>query len=72
MLLVEQFLSFAELRAVEKRAMNMKDWVIKLDEFLVLNEKKILLGSGSVSHKDIEKRVRRELEKFSRKKLKKD
>lgn len=69
MFLVEQFLSFAELQAVKKKAMRMKDWVIKLDEFLVLNEGKILLGPGKVSHQDIEKKVRKELEKFNRKRL---
>ena len=35
-LLVEQFLSFAELRSVERKVMYMRDWNKKLDEFLVL------------------------------------
>ncbi|MBI5411708.1 virulence RhuM family protein [Candidatus Peregrinibacteria bacterium] len=65
MLLVEQFLSFAELQAVERRVMCMKDWVAKLDGFLVLNEKKILLDSGKVSHDAMESKVRRELKKFN-------
>jgi Virulence protein len=41
-LLVEQFLSFAELQTVEQRVMYMKDWIQKLDDFLVLNDKEIL------------------------------
>lgn len=69
-LLVEQFLSFAELQSVEKRVMNMKDWIQKLDSFLVLNDKKILQCSGTVSHADMEKRVRKELEMYNRKELK--
>ncbi|MFH1790179.1 MAG: RhuM family protein, partial [bacterium] len=44
-LLVEQFLSFAELQSVEQRVMYMKNWIEKLDNFLVLNEKKILQDS---------------------------
>lgn len=68
-LLVEQFLSFAELQSVEQRVMYMKDWVKKLDDFLVLNEKEILQNSGNVSHLEMEKKVREELEKYNQKKL---
>jgi hypothetical protein len=64
-LLVEQFLSFAELRVVEKKPMYMADWVKKLDEFLILNEKEILQHAGKVSHKEMEARVREELEKYN-------
>lgn len=63
-LLVEQFLSFAELRVVEKKPMYMADWVKKLDEFLILNEKEILTHAGKVSHKEMEAKVRDELEKY--------
>ncbi|MCX5751893.1 MAG: virulence RhuM family protein [Candidatus Saganbacteria bacterium] len=69
MLLVEQFLSFAELQAVEKRVMYMKDWIIKLDQFLHLNEKKILIDAGKISHSAMEAKVRAEPEKFNQKKL---
>jgi hypothetical protein len=68
-LLVEQFLSFAELQSVEQRVMYMKTWVEKLDGFLVLNEKEILADSGSVSHKEMEQKVRQELERFNQKML---
>lgn len=64
-LLVEQFLSFAELQSVEQRVMYMKKWVEKLDGFLTLNDKEILSDSGSVSHKEMELKVRQELEKFN-------
>ena len=69
-LLVEQFLSFAELQSVEQRVMYMKDWIKKLDDFLVLNEKEILQNAGNISHLEMEKKVRKELEKFNQKKLK--
>jgi hypothetical protein len=68
-LLVEQFLSFAELQAVEKRAMYMSNWLEKLDGFLILNDKEILDNSGSVSRQEMETRVRMELEKYNRKLL---
>jgi len=64
-LLVEQFLSFAELQSVEQRVMYMKDWVKKLDGFLILNDKEILKKSGNVSHLEMEKKVRTELKKYN-------
>ncbi|MBU2542924.1 virulence RhuM family protein [Patescibacteria group bacterium] len=69
-LLVEQFLSFAELQSVEQRVMYMKNWIHKLDDFLILNEKKILQSAGDVSHLEMEKKVREELEKYNQKRLK--
>lgn len=69
-LLVEQFLSFAELQSVEQRVMYMKDWIFKLDDFLVLNEKEILNNAGDISHKEMEQKVREELARFNQKQLK--
>lgn len=69
-LLVEQFLSFAELQSVEQRIMYMRDWAQKLDDFLILNEKEILDSAGIVSRKEMEQKVRRELEKYNQKQLK--
>lgn len=69
-LLVEQFLSFAELQSVEQRVMYMKDWVEKLDSFLILNEKEILDNAGEVSRKDMEQKVREELARYNQKALK--
>ena len=69
-LLVEQFLSFAELQSVEQRVMYMKDWIHKLDGFLILNEKEILQSAGNISRLEMEKKVREELEKYNQKRLK--
>jgi len=65
-LLVEQFLSFAELQSVEQRVMYMKDWVQQLDDFLIFNKKEILQDAGNVSHLEMEKKVRQELEKYNK------
>lgn len=69
-LLVEQFLSFAELQSVEQRVMYMKNWIQKLDNFLILNEKEILQNAGDVSRLEMEKKVREELGKYNQKRLK--
>lgn len=70
-LLVEQFLSFAELQALEERVMYMRNWIEKLDGFLVLNEKEILDNTGSVTRKQVEDKVKEELAKFNQKQLEK-
>ena len=63
-LLVEQFLSFAELRSVEQKPMYMQDWLSKLDGFLQLNDMERLQGKGLVSRQDMEEKVRAELAKY--------
>lgn len=68
-LLVEQFLSYAERQSVKKRLMYMKNWVKRLDAFLIFNEEKVLNNSGSVSHENMEKKVRTELAKYNQKRV---
>lgn len=71
-LLVEQFLSYAELQTVKERLMYMKNWVDELNEFLIFNKEKILTNSGSVSHENMEEKVRLELAKYNRLRIKDD
>lgn len=64
-LLVEQFLSFAELRYLEQQSMTMNDWIQKLDQFIgQLNEKPVLTNAGVVSRQDMEQKVREEYEAY--------
>ncbi|MDP2944304.1 MAG: RhuM family protein [bacterium] len=70
-LLVEQFLSFAELQSVKERLMYMRDWVNELNEFLIFNKEKVLNNAGAVSRDDMEEKVRLELAKYNQKRLKK-
>ena len=48
-LIVSLYLDFAELQAMNDRPMKMADWIIKLNDFLKLSEKKLLLNAGKVS-----------------------
>ena len=50
-LLVSQYLDFAELQAIEERAMTMADWISELDRHLVSNRRELLVGKGNISHK---------------------
>ncbi len=47
--IVDAYLSFAEIQAVSEKAMTMKDWINKLDEYLKLMGKGILKNAGKIS-----------------------
>lgn len=63
-LIVDQYLSFAELQAKKGKIMTMKDWVKKLDDFLIFNEKEILQHKGSISKKLADNQAAEEYEVF--------
>jgi len=48
--IVTAYLEFAELQAKQRKAMTMRDWITKLDDFLRLSEREILTHAGKVSH----------------------
>jgi hypothetical protein len=50
-LLVEQYLAFAESQAQQQKPMYMKDWIKKLDDILMINERSVLKDAGSITHK---------------------
>ena len=48
--LVTIYLDFAELQALGRKPMYMKDWINKLDEFLKVSERDILRHAGIDQH----------------------
>lgn len=70
-LIVDQYLSFAEMQARKKKPMNMADWVHKLDDFLKLNEKEILKTAGTISKETAEIKAGTEYDKFKKEEDKK-
>lgn len=48
--LVEQYLIFAQGQAQRRVPMYMKDWIEKLNGFLILNDREILDNAGELSH----------------------
>jgi len=70
-LIVSLYIDFAELQATSGRLMKMQDWIIKLDEFLTISEKKLLHSAGSVSAKQAEKKALAEYEKYRKERDKK-
>jgi hypothetical protein len=63
-LIVDQYLSFAEFQARQRKPMYMSDWVRKLDGFLRLNERDILDNAGRISARLGEEIAYREFEKY--------
>jgi hypothetical protein len=64
--IVNAYLEFAELQAMNRKPMYMADWITKLDDFLRLSERDILTHAGAVSHDDAVRRAELEYERFAK------
>jgi hypothetical protein len=64
--IVTAYLEFAELQALNRKAMHMADWIRKLDDFLKLSEREILTHAGSISHDDAVEKAELEYERFAK------
>ena len=62
--IVNAYLEFAELQALNRRAMTMSDWIRKLDDFLKLSERDLLTHSGLVSAESARIKAEREFEQY--------
>ena len=62
--IVSAYLDLAEDRAIRGLVMNMKDWIIYLDKFLVLSDYPILLDKGKVSALEAKLKAHGEYEKY--------
>ncbi|MDA3938755.1 MAG: virulence RhuM family protein [Spirochaetia bacterium] len=63
-LIVSMYLDFAELQTTNGRLMKMHDWIQKLDDFLQISEKELLIDSGKVSHQKAVLKAKIEFEKY--------
>ncbi len=48
--IVTAYLEFAELQALNRKPMYMKDWITKLDDFLKMSGRELLEHAGAISH----------------------
>ena len=62
--LVGMFIDFAELRALNRQLMTMKDWVRQVERFLDFNEQQVLRHAGLISHEMAMAKAHDEFEKF--------
>lgn len=63
-LISKMFLDFADIQIARERKISMADWMKKLDELLKINDFEILQGKGKVSRKQMEEKVKAEMEKY--------
>ena len=62
--IVSMYLDFAELQALNRTPMHMRDWIAKLDDFLKFNERDILAHTGKVSHEEALKKAYKEYKQY--------
>lgn len=64
--MVTAYLEVAEIQAMNRQPMYMKDWVVRLDGFLTLTGKNILDHAGSISHEMAMEKAHSEYEKYKK------
>ena len=62
--MVSAYLEFAELQAIRRKPMYMKDGIAKLDDFIRISDSEILIRAGTVSHMEAEQKVMLEYERY--------
>lgn len=68
-LLVSRFLDFAEFQALEMREMRMSDWIKALDNQIIMLQRKLLEGKGSVSHRQAVEKAEKEFNIYRKREM---
>lgn len=68
-LLVDAYLSFAEIQATRRVAMHMTNWIKKLDEYLRFASYEVLGDAGKISHSQALEKANKEYEEYSEKRI---
>lgn len=63
-LVVSAYLDFAELQAMHRKPMTMRDWISKLDDFLRISDRKVLSGAGKITHEQALAKANAEFEAY--------
>lgn len=67
--MVTAYLEVAEIQALNRVPMYMKDWIGRLDDFLRMTGKEILAHAGKVSHEDAQAQAEAEYDRFHQRRL---
>ncbi len=62
--IVNAYIEFAELRALQRKVMTMGDWIVKLDDFLKLSEHELLDHAGKMSAEQAKTKAEVEYAKY--------
>jgi hypothetical protein len=67
--IVSLYMDFAELQALNRLPMHMRDWLAKLDDFLKLSGRDILTDAGKISHDQALEKAHAEYERYHKERL---
>lgn len=67
--LVSAYLDVAEINALKRKTMTMKDWIGELDSFLTMTHNDIFHTKGTISHEEALKKAHEEYDKYMQKHL---
>jgi hypothetical protein len=62
--IVNAYLEFAELQAMNRKPMTMSDWITKLDEFLKLSGRELLTHAGKITAEDARAKAEAEYQRY--------
>jgi len=62
--IVGLYIEYAELQALERKPMTMREWIAKLDEFLKASGRRLLDHAGSVSAEDAKTKAEQEYARY--------
>jgi hypothetical protein len=62
--IVNAYIEFAELQALRRRVMTMREWIAKLDDFLKLSEHELLDHAGTISAEAAKAKAEFEYERY--------
>ena len=62
--IVNLYIEFAELQALERKPMTMRDWITKLDEFLKISGRELLDHAGKISAETAKAKAELEYERY--------
>jgi hypothetical protein len=62
--IVTAYIEFAELRALQRKVMTMRDWITKLDEFLKFSEHELLDHAGKISAEQAKTKAEQEYQRY--------
>lgn len=62
--MVSAYLDVAEINALDRHPMTMKDWIDELDSFLKMTRKDILKDNGKISHEQALEKAHEEYDKY--------
>ncbi len=67
--IVTAYLEFAELQAKSRKPMYMNNWIVKLDDFLQISDRDILIHAGKISHQKALDKSHAEYEKYRQERI---